>query len=400
VKGNHELGPRWKEFIIKEYEEESLIPEIQKERTEEDDILVVWTGGSTGAPKAVMISNLNFVAMASYEVGKFYEWTGHELGKDRIKSIANLPVSHVGGTIEMIGTNLIGGMQMITQKEWSPWPSLQVIKEEKLELLGGVPTMFSILTSLPDLEEYEPKKHLKAILMSGAKISLDLLKKVSETMCETIINGYGSTEAGSEVAFTRPGDSLDDIANGYVGIPVTGTDIKIVDKDGNRLPPNSEGEILVKGDITAKRYFKMPEETKRGFTDDGYCRTGDLGRLDENGRLWLTGRVKFIIRVGSYTVLPAEIENVANTAKNVLCSAAFGVPDEKYEQVVWLVVAPDPGATVDEEEIKSLLERELAKYKIPRKILIYETDASNLPFTSIGKVDRPRIQRELNIPQP
>ncbi|MBN2156135.1 MAG: acyl--CoA ligase [Candidatus Lokiarchaeota archaeon] len=398
VKGDHKLGISWSEFIEKDYSSEKIFP-LQGHIDENDTILIVWTGGSTGSPKAVCLSHKNVVSMILHEVRKVCDFLGKKPGADRFVWLANLPVSHVGGSVEMLGTGLIGGLKLRLQKEWSPWPALQVMQNEKTLFAGGVPTMFSIWTALPDLLEYNLKSTLKVAFMSGDKVSLHLLNKISEKMCETIIVGYGSTEAGAEVSFSEPGDSYEDLANGYVGKPLPGVDIIVVDENGSVLPPNQDGEILVKGDITSQNYFNMPEETKRGFSEDGYCKTGDLGHLDGNGGLWITGRIKFIIRVGSYTVLPSEIEDIVNKQKNVLVSAAFGVPDEKYGEVVWLVIGPEPGTTVNETEIMERLTEELANYKLPRKILNYEVDAANMPFTSIGKVDRPRIQQELNIPK-
>jgi acyl-CoA synthetase (AMP-forming)/AMP-acid ligase II len=134
----------------------------------------------------------------------------------------------------------------------------------------------------------------------------------------------------------------------------------------------------------------MPEENEIGFTADHWCKTGDLGYLDENGGIYIKGRIKQIIRVGSYTVLPTEIEEVAMQYKNVGVSAAIGVPDKIYGEVVWLFVAPVWGETVDVNGLKEFLFANLAKFKVPRNIIIRE----DIPITRIGKADRTRLKND------
>ena len=146
----------------------------------------------------------------------------------------------------------------------------------------------------------------------------------------------------------------------------------------------------------------MPEEDKAGFTSDGYCKTGDLGYLDEGGGLYITGRIKEIMRVGAYTVLPAEIEELVISHPKVAIAAALGAPDEIHGEVVWLVIGPELGQNFDDsdkEEIMKICEDNLAKFKVPKKIIVYPLDPNDLPITRIGKVDRVRLKKEL-LPPP
>lgn len=142
----------------------------------------------------------------------------------------------------------------------------------------------------------------------------------------------------------------------------------------------------------------MPKQNKVGFTSDGYCKTGDLGYLDKEGGLYITGRIKHIIRVGSYTVLPGEIEELVLKHPKVAIAAALGAPDEIYGEVIWLVVIPELGQDIgekDKNEILKTCENNLAKFKVPKKIIVYPLDPDNLPITRIGKVDRVRLKKEL-----
>jgi acyl-CoA synthetase (AMP-forming)/AMP-acid ligase II len=287
---------------------------------------------------------------------------------------------------------------MIMQASWSPWDALKAMQKYELPFMGGVPTMFKIFLSLPDLDNYEPKKYLKLVFMSGEKCPIDLLNGIKERICDNITIGYGSTEAGSEVTFTVTSDPFQKIAAGYVGKPLPGMEIKIVDKEGNYLETGEQGEILVNGPLTSKSYFHMPDEDKAGFTADGFCKTGDLGYLDEEGGLYISGRIKEIIRVGAYTVLPSEVEDLVRQHPKVAIVAALGAPDELHGEAVWLVIGPELGMNFEEfdkQEVQEICEQNLAKFKVPKKIIIYPLDPNNLPITRVGKVDKLRLKKEL-----
>ncbi|MHA1726391.1 MAG: class I adenylate-forming enzyme family protein [Promethearchaeota archaeon] len=401
VIGNHELGPSFDSLMEKEYSYDSQLEEAKNNQDKNDCILVIWTGGTTGAPKAVELTHKNIIEMCYLEYKKIKEDLSKIEGfveQPHEPFLVNLPTSHVGGTVELIGSSIVGGNEMIMQASWSPFDSLKAMQDFNISFMGGVPTMFKIFLSLPNLASYEPKKYLKIAFMSGEKVSMELLNGIKEQMCENIVIGYGSTEAGSEVTFTEIGDPFEDLANGYVGKPLPGMVIKVIDEKGKELPAGVDGEIIVKGPLTAKRYFKMPKEDKEGFTEDGFCKTGDLGHLDDKGGLWITGRIKQIIRVGAYTVFPNEIEELVVQHPKVALAAALGAPDEIKGEVVWLVIGPELGQKFtkeDEEEIMELCRNNLAKFKVPQKIIVYPLDPNDLPITRIGKVDRVRLAKEL-----
>ncbi|MFX0070073.1 MAG: class I adenylate-forming enzyme family protein [Candidatus Hermodarchaeota archaeon] len=404
IVGRHEFGTSFEEILQKDYD---LIDELKLAKTnqnEEECTLVIWTGGTTGAPKAVEITHKNFVKMCLIEYdfvfGNLQKY-GLDTENIRIKHLVNLPVSHVGGTIEILGTGIIGGFEMIVQASWSPWDALKAMKEHNLPFMGGVPTMFKIFLSLPDLDTYTPKEFLKLVILSGEKVSYDLIKGIQERICENISIGYGSTEAGAEVTFTEvvnTEDGFKKISEGYVGKALPGMKIKIINENGQEVVKGKTGEIITKGVLTSKSYFKMPKENKAGFTENGWCKTGDLGYLDENDGLYITGRIKEIIRVGGYTVLPSEIEDLVISNPKIAIAAALGAPDEIKGEVVWLVIGPELGTKFDENdknEIMELCKNNLAKFKVPEKIIVYPLDPNNLPITRIGKVDKVRLKKEL-----
>ncbi len=256
--------------------------------------------------------------------------------------------------------------------------------------MGAVPTMYSIMLLLPDFDEYD-LSCLDLAILSGEKVDAQLIDDIREKMCRNIVIGYGSTEAGAEVTFTEPETDRQKLTDGYVGKPLPGVEIRIAGPDGSALPAGEAGEVQVQSPYTIAGYYKMPEEDEAGFTADGFCKTGDLGVLDTEGGLYIVGRLKHIIRVGSYTVMPSEVEEVIYQSGSVAMAAVIGVPDRVYGERVWAVVSPQVGSELSKEQITRYCENCLAKYKVPGRVIV-KTD---LPVTRIGKVDRARVQEEI-----
>ncbi len=356
----------------------------------DDGTIIIFTGGTTGVPKAALLSQRNVSTLCSLEAEVFRRCLESQGLVGRLRVLANLPPSHVGGTLELIGAQLVAGWEVILQEHWNPYTVLEAIEREKVPLLGAVPTMYAILLSLPDLDRFDLSS-LALVVLSGEKVSLELLQGIRQRICKNIIIGYGSTEAGAEVAFTEPSDELEELAKGYVGKPLPGVTFKVVDEKDRPLPPGEVGEVLVAGPLTVRGYFRMPEEDEKGFAPDGSCRTGDLGYLDDSGGLYLVGRKKQVIRMGSYTVMPSEVEDVVLQHADVAAAAAVGASHEIYGEVVWLFVAPRPNVALYENEILELCQRELADYKVPRKVIVRES----LDMSRVGKVDRAQLQEEV-----
>jgi acyl-CoA synthetase (AMP-forming)/AMP-acid ligase II len=369
---------------------ESEIRRVRESISPDDAGLIVFSGGTTGVPKAALLSHTNCVYMSYIEVLLFNKWLGPRGAAGRIKSVAALPPSHVGGTVEFVGTGIVGGLELIMMDTWNPYTVLEMTQKEQVPWIGGVPTMYAIILSLPDLSKFD-LSCLKLAILSGEKVSLELLTGIRDMIAPIVINGYGSTEAGSEVTFTEPDDEFARLADGYVGKPIGGMQIKIIDEKGGELSPGEPGEVITKGPLSIHRYYNMPEEDEVGFTKDGWCKTGDLGYLVADGGLYIKGRIKQIIRVGSYTVLPAEIEEVAIGYENVGFAAAIGVPDKVYGEVVWLFIAPVWGTEVNTEGLMAFLATKLAKFKVPKKIVIKD----DIPITRIGKADRTKLRNEV-----
>jgi len=387
--GRDEFGTPFDSLLDKDYGLSKDLKQRRKELSPDEGALIIFTGGTTGVPKAAMLTHRN-IEHASYLEATYIHEKGVPLGlKPRFKMINSFPPSHAGGSVEIMGTAIVAGCEIVLQEQWNPYNILRATRKWNLQLMGGVPTMYAITLSLPDLDQFDTSSLILAIV-SGEKVSMDLLTGMRDKICPNILNAYGSTESGPEVTFTDIGDPLEELANGYIGRLLPEQEMKIVDKENNELPPGEIGEMLFKGTLTIPGYYKMPEENKATFTKDGWCRSGDLGYITKDGKIYIKGRLKFIIRVGSYTVLPSEVESVVLEHPKVAMAAAVGVPDKIYNEVVWIAIVPEAGQKVDEKEIIELCSKELANFKVPKKVVIMK----ELPITRLAKVDRPTILQQ------
>jgi len=372
-----ELSPDWDDELKKR----------KRELNKDDGSLIIFTGGTTGKPKAALLSNENAARMSFFEIKHIFHANGLT---GQIKMPIFLPPSHIGGTVELIGMGLVGGYEMIMMEAWSPAGYLEFLAKERVEWAAGVPTMFAIMLSLPNLGQYDLSS-VRLSFMSGEKVSLELLEGVREKFGGIVLSGYGATEAGAETNLTSRNDDVSEVAKGYVGRAVENVKIRIIDEEENPLPAGKVGEVAITGPFAIKSYFNMPEEDKAGFTADGWVKTGDLGYLTGDGRLYIQGRKKHIIRVGGYTVLPSEIEDVVITLPEVGMAAAIGVPDKIYGEEIWLFVVPEAGRSIDENRVIELCRRELAKFKVPKKVFVRE----DMPLTRIGKADRIALKEQV-----
>ncbi len=384
------FGESLQVFSEQNYNMEKELLAAQQDLERDEGCAIVFSGGTTGNPKAVLISHQNIAEMGFQETNFFFNLVPESVFQNRPAVYNGLPNSHVGGLIEFNSLCFIGGMQMLLDESWHPIHQLEAIQKYKTPFFGGVPTMGAILLTIPNLEDYDLSS-LKLCLFSGEKLNLEMVKDFQTRICPHIVNGYGSTESGAEITITTLGVPVEKLADGFAGKPLPGVQIKIIDDDGQELPPNEVGEIIVKGPTTISGYYKQPEEDKVGFTEEGWCKMGDFGYMTEDGAVVNKGRKKQIIRVGSYTILPMEIEELVVTVPEVALAVAIGYPDKIYGEVIWLIVVPEEGTSVDVEAILALCKEKLAKFKVPKRILIKD----EVPVTRIGKMNRKELLKSL-----
>lgn len=353
---------------------------VQENGTEEivdldpDEIgILMYTSGSTGFPKGVMLSHKN---LTTSQINGLKVWP---FEKSRI--YVSTPMNHIYGTIYFIYA-CITGSTMILVPWFDPVKSLEIITEYKVGVAPLVPTMIIMM-----LANYNPEKHnlksLKYMVCAGAPLAEETLVKAQETFGVTLFHGYGLTEAGSNVCFQYPDRPF---KRGSVGLPIPEMQVKLVDDEGREVPQGESGEIIIKGPNVTRGYWNKPQETAAAIRN-GWLHTGDLGRFDEDGELYIVGRKKDLIIKGGENLDPGISENVLLKNPAVLEVATIAIPDPKYGEEVGSAVVLKPGQTATEAELIQFAKQFMHHFAAPKRIFIMET----LPKTGTGKV----LKREI-----
>ena len=370
---------RWHEFMDMS---RMCFYDYKVRRDADDPAVILYSGGTTGTTKGIVLTNYNFNALAAqveaanpiYRIG------------DRM--LAAMPIFHGFGLGVCIHTMLAGGgkcllLPRVTPKEYAK-------KIVKCNFIAGVPTLFEALLRLPGMEKADLSK-LKGVFSGGDSLSIELKKKLDKYLADhganiTVREGYGTTETVTACCLTPPNMHKE----GSIGIPFADTYIKIVKPDTDEeLPYGEEGEILLAGPSVMKEYMNHPEETARTLRThaDGltWVYTGDLGVMDEDGFIYFRGRAKRMIVSSGYNVYPAQLENIIDAHELVQMSCVIGVPDPYRLQKVKAFVMLKKGVPANEETRESIMahcRKNIAKYALPYEIEFRD----DMPKTLVGKV--------------
>ena len=346
---------------------------------------ILYSGGTTGTTKGIMLSNLNFNALGLQTIAA----SGYDKISD-MKMLSVMPVFHGFGLGIGIHTALIGGATCILVPQFSVKTYADVLVKQKPNLIPGVPTLFEALLRAPKLEGVD-LSFLKGIFSGGDSLSPELKKKVDAFLrahnCDQQIReGYGTTECVTASCLTPK----DYARSGSIGVPFPDTFYKIVTPGTTQeVPANTEGEICVSGPTVMMGYMDNPEETaatlRRHYDGRIWLHTGDLGHMDQDGFVYFRQRIKRMIVTSGYNVYPSQLENIIDSHEKVLLSCVIGVKDDYRGQRVRAYVVPMPGVEPTEELKKELLDYcsgRIAKYAMPRELEFRK----ELPKTLVGKV--------------
>jgi acyl-CoA synthetase (AMP-forming)/AMP-acid ligase II len=334
---------------------------------------MLYTSGTTGSPKGVMLTHRNvlFIAIVSGAI--------RALSPDDLV-YAVLPMSHVFGLASTcLGTVNAGGVLQLMNR-FDP-AHLAAALREGVTVFQGVPAMYArLLEYLDGRGEALVAPRLRYMSSGGAPLDLDWKRRIEARFGLTLNNGYGLTEASPTVSLTRIHDPRDDDS---IGPALPGLEIRFVDKSGRDTPEGEVGECWVRGPNVMKGYYRDPEATAAAITSDGWLRTGDLGLRDTQGSLFIVGRAKELIIRSGFNVYPPEVETALNAHPNVVQSAVVGRRVSGNEEVVAFVEVM-PGSAVDEPELKRFVAERLAAYKRPQHVFVME----RMPASATGKVQK------------
>ncbi|MDY3781960.1 MAG: AMP-binding protein [Candidatus Faecousia sp.] len=358
---------------------------------------ILYSGGTTGTTKGIMLSNLNFNALALQTIAAS-GFTMDEISDMKMLSV--MPVFHGFGLGIGIHTPLIAGGTCILIPQFNVKIYAETLVKQKPNLIPGVPTLFEALLRAEDLEGVD-MSFLKGIFSGGDSLSPELKRKVDTFLkdhgcSEQIREGYGTTECVTASCLTPK----DYARQGSIGVPFPDTFYKIVEPGTtNEVEPNIEGEICISGPTVMLGYMDNPEETRqtlrRHYDGRIWLHTGDLGHMDQDGFVYFRQRIKRMIVTSGYNVYPSQLENIIDGNEKVLMSCVIGVKDPYRVQRVKAYVVPMPGIEPTEELKKELLDYcsgRIAKYAMPREIEFRK----ELPKTLVGKVAYRVLEEEAN----
>lgn len=345
------------------------------ERRPEDPAAILYTSGTTGRPKGAVLTHGNLLSNAR-DLVSVWDFTADDV------LIHALPVYHAHGLFVACNVTMLAGASMIWLEKFDADAVVKAMPEASV--LMGVPTFYARLLEHRGLKRATPDMRL--FISGSAPLSPALHARFREKTGHAILERYGLTETGMNASNPLDGERRP----GSVGPALPSTEIRITDPDGGTVLPTGEtGMIEVRGPNVFPGYWKREKETEEAFRKDGWFVTGDLGHLDADGYLHISGRARDLIITGGLNVYPAEVEAVIDAVPGVAESAVIGLPDPEWGETVCAVIAPQPGRRLKEDDILATLENRLARFKLPCRIVFMEA----LPRNTMGKVMKDELRR-------
>jgi acyl-CoA synthetase (AMP-forming)/AMP-acid ligase II len=345
----------------------------------DDPCDVVYTSGTTGTPKGVVMTHGQ--TLRAYL--DWCDWADLRAG-DRYL-IVN-PFFHIFGYKAGCLAALMRGATIFPVAVFDPAVVLELVERERITVLPGPPTLYQALLDEPDRARRDIST-LRLAVTGAADIPVELIRRVREELpFERILTGYGLSEAGT-VTGSKPDDDFEHVA-ATVGVPWPGFEVRTVTESGADTAPGEPGEVIVRGETVMRGYLEDPDATASAIDADGWLHTGDLGTFDADGYLRIVGRIKDMFIVGGFNAYPAEIENLLLRHPRVAQVAVIGVPDARLGEVGKAFVVPTPGPPVDPAEIIEWARGEMANFKVPRAVVLLDA----LPMNATGKVVKDELR--------
>ncbi|MFL6090229.1 MAG: long-chain-fatty-acid--CoA ligase [Aeromicrobium sp.] len=355
-------------------------------QTDADDVAVIlYTSGTTGQPKGAELMHRNLIDNVKVHTVLFGAGTA-----EPDTYLCVLPLFHSFGQSVIQNGAIYYGGTIVMLPRFEAEAALNLMLREAITYFAGVPTMYwgllSALDADPALDVDMLAKNLRVAVSGGAALPVDIHRQVRERFGVTILEGYGLSETSPVASFSRLGEEP---RVGSIGVPVPGVEMKLINDDWSDVPddPEAIGEIAIKGHNIMKGYHGRPEATAEAIKD-GWFRSGDLGRKDEDGWFYIVDRSKDMIIRGGYNVYPRELEEVLMEHPAVSLVAVIGVPHDSHGEEIKAVVVKTPGDPTTEGELLAWSKEQFASYKYPRIVEFRES----LPMTATGKI----LKREIN----
>ncbi|MBT3427802.1 MAG: acyl--CoA ligase, partial [Gammaproteobacteria bacterium] len=378
------------------------LPMIKREP--EDEAILIFTSGTTGRPKAAILTHLGVLtalktiayssALITLDMARQYNMDYETIAKLKPSPVTLLifPLFHVSGCHAVFLSALLQGGKLILMEKWSPTAALQLMQDEKVTAFPGVPTMHWDLLRLEQRQSYDLSS-LTSLSVGGQGTPPALLSAIHAAYPQAVIGtGYGMTEANGTVTLAVGNRFLENPRS--AGAPISLIDTEIRDDAGSQVSTNSIGEIYVRGSTLMAGYANSDVNP---FDENGWFATGDIGYLDADNQLYIVDRRTDMVISGGENIYCAEIEQAIDLHPSVMESAAIGRPDERLGEKLIAVVVPLPGKTISAQEILDLCAEHLAKNKIPKAVLIRTNPLNRI---ASGKINKRMIRQELEQSDP
>ena len=349
------------------------------DRAADDTAVILYTSGTTGKPKGAELTHSNLAINA--DVSKALFSLGHE---DVI--LGALPLFHAFGQTCALNAAISAGASLTLIPRFSAEAALGAIERARVTVFEGVPTMFSALLHHSERERFDVST-LRVCVSGGAALPVEVLHGFEAAFGCVILEGYGLSETSPVACFNHPDREREP---GSIGTPVEGVEMRLVDDHRNEVAPGEAGEIAIRGHNVMKGYWNRPEATADAIDSDGWFYSGDIARVDDQGRYFIVDRKKELIIRGGYNVYPREIEEVLYEHPAVREAAVIGVPHADLGEEVAAAVALKPGETATESEIRDYVKANVAAYKYPRHVWFVD----ELPKGPTGKI----LKRAIEVP--
>ncbi len=345
-------------------------------------LAIFYTSGTMGKPKGVVLSHRNIGVTAEHSAAAL-----RLTGEDRL--LGAVPLFTIFG-VHLLALTVTAGATLVLQERFEASETLELIRRERVTIVSGVPTMYELLMRDPGFEERRPTT-CRTGTVAGSPVSPDLVRRIRQ-WCDVQV-AYGLTETGPTVSITRFEDTPERRIQ-TAGRPIAGVEVRVVDVTSGALHDlEAVGELAVKGPNVMLGYHRMPGETARSFTAEGFFMTGDLAIVDEDGYIRIVGRRNELIIRSGYKIYPRELEDLLRTHPAVSDACLVGIPHELLGEMTCACVVPIEGSIVTGDELKEFCREAVADYKVPDLVRFFDT----FPLTGSGKVKRRELAQVVSL---
>jgi long-chain acyl-CoA synthetase len=350
------------------------------DRADDDLAVILYTSGTTGQPKGAELTHANLAGNARTTAETLLESSTDDV------VMGCLPLFHVFGLTCGLNTTVLRGSTLTLIPRFDGAKALSVIERDKVTIFEGVPTMFSAMLHAPEGDGTDVSS-LRLCVSGGSAMPVEVMRAFEEKFGCIILEGYGLSETSPVASFNHPHAER---KPGSIGTPIAGVEMRLVDDDGKDVAAGEVGEIAIRGANVMKGYWQKPEETAKAIPD-GWFRTGDLARTDDDGYFFIVDRKKEMIIRGGYNVYPREIEEALYEHPAVAEAACIGIAHPELGEEVAAAVALKPGATAEVDELRNFVKERVAAYKYPRELWLVDA----LPKGPTGKI----LRRAVEVPK-